>query len=209
MSHRALRARIVVAAGAAITACSAVAEVVVFAGGPYVPPPVIGPYMMTRFAPDTRPHVGWTPVVDVPSPLGGQLEFSVPLDHRRLGYGWDGWGSGYPAGDVYFCAGSYVRMILPENTRAFHFSGDFLGDVRAFMRATTDNGTGITQMIDSYGRGHHFGFYVTDPDDPPIRWIDVQTLPNQFVVGEFGIAIPEPATLGLLALGAPFLRRGR
>jgi hypothetical protein len=172
-------------------------DVVGIAGGPYVPPVRLGSYDITRFPRDERPYIGFyaSLVDDVPSPLGGSLRFSEKLPHLRLGRGWDSW-SGYPNGDVYFCLGRTLTLTLPENTRAFHFSIDYLGDVITVAYATTDTGAHARQRVWSQYRGHHFAFYAEHPTDPPIRSIFIDASFTQFVVGEFGIAIPEPTQPG-------------
>jgi hypothetical protein len=58
---------------------------------------------MTNFAKDTRPV--FTDYSDVPSPLGDNIHFSIPLQHRAIGFGWGSWSHGY-TGDVYFTNGS-------------------------------------------------------------------------------------------------------
>jgi hypothetical protein len=181
------------------------AEIIGVAGGTAAPPPTLGPYEMTPFPPDERPIL--IPVTTVPSPLGGELTFSVPLTHRRIGEGWGGWSHGY-MGDVYDTAPhTEVTLGLPEETRAFYFYAATYPTSPQYITATTDDGTSIGEEIQTFHAAEYFGFYSDDFDDV-IESITIAATAT-FAIGEFGIAIPEPGMLGLLALGGLLVLRRR
>jgi len=170
------------------------------AGGLEPPPPTLGPYEMTPFAPDDRPLWEW--VTDVPSPLGGAVEFSVPLQHLLDGYGWAYWGHGY-GGDIYATWGTAdtVTMELPEETRAIYFYASQYTTTYRPIVAMADDGTTIEQIVHPYEGAKYFGFYQDDPAGPPIQWIEVYSPTTGLVaVGEFGIAVPAPGALALLGI---------
>jgi len=177
------------------------ADIVGVAGGADPPPPTLGPYEMTLFPLDDRPLYEW--VTDVPSPLGGAVEFSDPLNHRRVGYGWAFWGHPYD-GDVYYGGGvGDYTMYLPAKTMAFYFYAHQEADSFLWITATTDDGTTVQQQVPHFGGAKYFGFYQDDPGGPPIQFIHVScTYGYDVTVGEFGIAIPAPGTLALLGVGA-------
>jgi len=180
---------------------SATAAIVGVAGGADPPSPTLGPYEMTPFPLDDRPLYEW--VTDVPSPLGGAVEFSDPLNHRRVGYGWAFWGHAYD-GDVYYGLGvADYTMYLPANTMAFYFYAHQAADSFLWITATTDDGTTVQQQVPHFGGAKYFGFYQDDPGGPPIEFIHVScTYACEVTVGEFGIAIPAPGALALLGVGA-------
>jgi len=189
---------------------TSIAEIIAVAGGHIAPPPELGPYEMTPFELDDRPLYEW--VTDVPSPLGGTVDFSVPLQHRRVGYGWPFWGHGYE-GDVYSSYGSgyEVTMNLPDQTMAFYFYATHFLTQTTDIYAVADDGTAIWQDTDWGSGAVYFGFYQDDPAGPPIKHITVSCYHAGMVaVGEFGIAIPAPAALALLGaagIGAGLRRR--
>ena len=187
----------------------AAAEIIGVAGGLGPPPATLGPYEMTRFAPDDRPLWEW--VSDVPSPLGGAIEFSVPLQHLLDGTGWAYWGHGY-GGDIYaiWWLAYSVTMELPEDTRAIYFyASQYLTSYRLII-AMADDGTTIEQIVHPTDGAKYFGFYQDDPAGPPIQWIEVYSPTAHMVaVGEFGIAIPGAGALALLAVGGIGALSGR
>ncbi len=183
---------------------------VVFDGSPGydAPPATLGPWDMTPFADDPTPI--YTDVLDVPSPLGGDLLFDIPMSHRRIGYGWGIWGHGY-MGDVYYTRGlTEVNLTLPEDTTAFYFYTIPNGGEWMPFEAVTDDGTSSGWVEISWGgAAPYFGFYGLDGDT--ISTITVTSIVD-FAIGEFGIAtlnIPAPGMLGLLVLAglAPARRR--
>jgi len=186
----------------AVIACSAgvSAEIIGVTGGMPAPAPTLGPYDMTPFPLDGRPT--FTDVDFVPSPLGGELEFSVPLSHRRIGEGFADWSHGY-RGDVYLALGDEVTLALPPDTFAFYFYGNHDHGASDYVTAEADDGTTIQQLIQGGGSGaSYYGFYQDDPLGDPLRTIRVSITRDYFAVGEFGIAVPEPSSLLLLLAGA-------
>ncbi len=93
-------------------------------------------------------------------------------------------------------------MTLPPDTRAFAF-GISAVDI-AMVTVTTDDGTSIRRFVEKL-RSEQFGFYVSDPTDPPIRTIQLTGYARPSLVGEFFIAVPEPSAAALLWLSL-FLR---
>jgi len=180
----------------------AAAEIIGVAGGADPPPPTLGPYAMTPFPLDDRPL--YELVTDVPSPLGGAVEFSDPLSHRRVveGGGWAFWGHPY-YGDVYYGDGILdYTMYLPAKTMAFYFYAHQAADSFLWITATTDDGTAVEQQVPHFGGAKYFGFYQDDPGGPPIEFIHVScSYECEVTVGEFGIAIPGPGALVLLGVG--------
>lgn len=175
------------------------AEVIGVAGGCDAPAPTLGPYQMTPFPPDPRPLGDF--VTSVPSPLGGELGFSIPMSHRRIGEGWSTWSHGY-TGDVYYTySQSEVTIELPGGTRAFYFyvEPNVLGG--ASFIATADDGTSVEQFVaGSYGASY-FGFFVDDPGDSPIESITVVIITSyDFAIGEFGISTGAPAPISCRVL---------
>ena len=187
------------------------ADIVGVAGGYIAPPPTLGPYTMTSFPPDDRPL--FELVDDVPSPLGGQIAFSMPFYHVRVGQGWQGWGHDY-WGDVYYgwFLDDSVMLYLPEDTRAFYFYASQVLDIPVVITAVADDGTTVDQEA-QWLAAAYFGFYQDDPFGPSIEWIEVSCPSAGMVaVGEFGIAIPAPgalALLGVAGIGAGSRRRRR
>src|SRR5262249_44325544 len=98
---------------------SARAAIIAVDLGTGVPPATLGPFTMTPFPLDPRMPLGAN-VTTVPSPLGGDVGFSDPLSHRRIGAGWATWSNGY-TGDVYADFGAQkVTLTLPAGTEAFY-----------------------------------------------------------------------------------------
>jgi len=187
------------------------AEIVGVAGGYGPPGPTLGPYEMTPFPLDERPL--YDLVVDVPSPLGGTLDFSTALQHRQVGQGWAVWGHGY-AGDVYMIWFDAYSLTLPDNTYAFYFYADQEPYDQPWpITATADDGTTIVQDVTDVLGTAYFGFYQDDPLGPSIASISVSSpYVAALAVGEFGIAVPAPGVLalvGVAGLGARLPRRRR
>ena len=161
-------------------------------------PETLGPYEMTLFPDDPQPD-GF--VTTVASPLGGELTFSEPLIH--VDWNPSAW-PGYPPPDSY---NTYIPFTiqLPPETRAFSlYVGTSTGSPQ-WITLTADGQTEVTQILESWLWPAYFGFYVDDPSET----IETLTVPFTFsaAVGAFGVAIPEPATICLLAL--PLLARRR
>ncbi len=191
---------------------SAVAVTIPVAFGTAPPPTTLGPYTLTPFPKDDRPIT--SVVRDIPSPLGGSIELSVDAYLLRVGMGWPTWAMQHDyTGPIYRIDPTrkipiVFDMMLPPETRAFYISlnqrpGDILG-----MLVETDDGTSILQQVGGRSRGARgFGFYVSDPSDPPIRSLRITRPALQTAAfAEIAIAIPEPAA-GLLLLGLGLFRR--
>jgi len=179
----------------------AAADIIGVAGGWGPPDETLGLYEMTKFPLDDRPTHEY--VTYVPSPLGGQIDFSVPLFHVRVGGGWGGGWHGYE-GDVYasYGTGDSVTLDLPEQTRAFYFYASNILDHPVTIAAVADDGTTVYQKA-QWAAAVYFGFYQDDPFGPPIEWIEVSCPSAGMVaVGEFAIAIPGPGALALVGMRA-------
>jgi len=190
---------------------AASAAITGFAGGTAAPGATLGPYLMTPFAPDGRPL--YTDVASVPTPIGGYLGFSIPLEHDRIGDGWMTWSHGYP-GDVYYTNGSSeVTLLLPTGTRAFYFYAEPEPYTSWTLVATAQDGTLVSQTITGDAGAGYYGFYSTDGTD--LDSIALTTpQPVDFAVGEFGIApagamIPAPSGLLLALIGTGLVARWR
>src|SRR5262245_33325731 len=106
-------------AAASMTALQTQADIIGVTGGTAAPPPMVGPFNMTPFKADGRPV--FQDVNSVDSPLGGDVTFSTPLSHLRVGGGWASWSHGY-GGDVYWTDGGLSASVaLPPETTAFYF----------------------------------------------------------------------------------------
>src|SRR5207245_10147895 len=87
--------------------------------GTAAPPSSIGGISMTPFPLDARSLTTFSSV-PVPSPLSGNIAFSIPLQHLRVTQGWATWSHGY-LGDVYWTQGPQtVTLTMPNNTQAFY-----------------------------------------------------------------------------------------
>ncbi len=174
-------------------------------GGAAPPPAVLGSYAMTPF-PDFDGGPIFERIRSVASPLGGQISFNQNMERRKAGpwstgHDWDG--NTYMAVDII----TEVEMSLPAEARAFYFYGISPTGGISRLRVTSQTGESVVQLSTSFGGARGFGLYVTDPAEvlTTVR-ISTDAFINIFV-GEFGIAIPEPATavgLGGLLL---FIRR--
>jgi len=186
-------------------ATAAPASITGVAGGSAAPGATLGPYSMTPFLCDPQPL--YHHVTSVASPLGGVVEFSIPLDHYRVGQGWATWSNGY-TGDVYSTDWhSSVTMNLPDQTEAFYFYAEPNPWGQYTIVATAQDGTQITQSVNAYAKAAYYGFYGTDGSY--ITSIAVAAPCHiGFGIGEFGIAlgsyapsVPAPGAILLAALG--------
>jgi hypothetical protein len=186
----------------ALFAVQAQASITGVALGTAAPPPMVGPYTMTKFGLDPQPL--FTLVPSVASPLGGTVGFSPALDHRMIGSGWATWSHGY-TGDVYYTGGATsARLTMPALTGAFYLYAEPNPFSPYLITATAQDGTSISQMVDGSGGACGYGFWAASL----ISTIDVACDGADFAVGEFGIAnVPEPTTICLLGLGALSLIR--
>ncbi len=181
------------------TAAAAPAGITGFAGGTAAPGATLGPYTITPFGADGRPL--YTGVTSVDSPLGGSVDFSIPLEHYRVGDGWATWSHGY-LGDVYYTNGaSDVTMVLPDQTEAFYFYAEPNPYSEFTIVATAQDGTQVIQGVNGGAGAAYYGFYGTGGSY--ISSIAVTTpQPVAFAIGEFGIAtVPAPAGILLAVIG--------
>jgi hypothetical protein len=163
-------------------------------------PTTLGPYEMTLFPDDPRPIA--TAVTSVPSPLGGDVSFSIPLMHFK----WQlpPWVE-MPPPDVYISVGEDVTIQLPAGTRAVSLYVGTETGASQWVSVTADDQTTVTQITYSYMWPCYFGFYV----DNPAETISTLEVPFDFAgdIGAFGIAVPEPGSLSLLGLALLVRRR--
>jgi hypothetical protein len=145
---------------------------------------------MTPFPSDGRPVVD---VTTVPSPLGGDLAFSIAMSHRKVGLTWLSWSHGY-TGDVYSSKGrNSVTLTVPAGTSAFYLYAEPTMLSVHDITATVQDGTPVTQSVDGLGGACGYGFYGTDGSKITTIKIDYDG-PKGFAIGEFGISkvIPKP-----------------
>jgi MYXO-CTERM domain-containing protein len=170
--------------------------------GTGAPPATLGGYTITLFPDDTRPVIA--DVMDVPSPLGGDITFDIPVSHREIGTGWATWSHGY-TGDVYYSNGATSLTIgLPAGTLAFLAYAEPNPFSVLDITATAQDGTTITIPVNGSSGANGFGFYSDGVS--PLTSITFSSSVD-FAVGEFGIAatpVPETSTvmggIGLAAL---------
>ncbi len=151
-------------------------------GGTSAPASTLGPYTMSSFPADSRP-ISWD-VQSVESPLGGTVDFDIPLMHLTSVH-FGGWSHGY-LGDIYWTKlAKSVELTLPVQTGAFYFyaqpkTGSGEVDITAIS-----NGTVVSQDVTSDGGAAYFGFYADGTDTVSTIIINSDI---DFAVGEFGIA---------------------
>ena len=139
---------------------------------------------MTNFPMDTR--TVFTDYSDAPSPLGDRIHFSIPLQHRAVGFGWPPWSHGY-TGSVYFTDGERsVTITVPEGTRRFRFYAQPSPFEDILFRATVNGSDTVTQTINGDGGAKGFGACG------PVHSITISTprlgTVKDFAIGEFAIA---------------------
>jgi hypothetical protein len=182
--------------------------------GTVAPPAALGTYTMTAFGAD--PQGLFTDVTSVATPIGGSIGFSLPINHRLVGFGWATWSNGY-TGDVYYSNGaSDVVVSMPANTGAFYLYAEPNPFATYDFTVTANDGTQLTRAVNGFAGANGFGFYTTDGSS--IASVDVRSSVD-FGIGEFGIAaaaapVPEPAgivsaSLAVVGLGGWTWRRRR
>jgi len=183
-----------------LTVGGAQAAITGVALGTAAPPGGLGPFTMTPFAPDIRPT--FSLVSSVPSPLGGGVGFSIPLDHRTVGGGWATWSHGY-TGDVYFGPqASSINLAMPVGTGAFYLYAEpnFIRETYT-ITATAQDGTILSQIVDGNAGASGYGFYGTGGSLISSIQVDLDG-EGGFAIGEFGIAaVPAPGAILLGSIG--------
>jgi len=188
------------AVGLLLAGAGAQAEIV-FDGSPgHGPPPTtLGSHVMVAFPADPRPY--GEDVTDVPSPLGGEVLFSIPVEHLSAGtWYWPETPPGYLY-DVYFThhAGELL-LTLPPETAAFYLYIDSNSGQGSF-EAIAQDGTGSGVLTPDWTQGFMFlGFHATDGDRvESIRIVNPDGTADGFGVATMGVARydcdgpPEPA----------------
>jgi hypothetical protein len=166
---------------------SAASSPIVFSGAPgtSAPPPMLGPYTMTPFEPDSQ-AVGES-VSSVAGPTG-TLGFSPSLEHCLTPNGcWQTWSNNY-SGDVYATAAGSITLTLPPATRAFYFYAEPDQFMTFTMTATSSDGTTSGSIpVAGLSGARYFGFYSTG--SASLTTITVSgSDPDGFAVGEFGVS---------------------
>jgi hypothetical protein len=173
--------------------------------GTAAPPATLGGYSMTAFGNDTRGVVNVTSVGAADgAPLGHTLSFGAPVSHREVPSSWLTWSHGY-TGDVYYTNGATtLTMTLSPGAGAFIFYAEPNPFQSFTITATDSDGGTIVQTVSGSAGAAGYGLHTTGGST--ITTVTV-TSSVDFAVGEFSIAaaetaIPEPATITLLGLGA-------
>jgi hypothetical protein len=166
----------------ALSPSAAQADILGYKGDTAAPAATLGPYTMSSFPDDTR-QLSWD-VTSVDSPLGGSVDFSIPLMHL-ISVHFGGWSHGY-TGDVYWTKLAYsIELTLPAQTGAFYFYAQpKMGSGNVAITASS-NGTTFSQNVQSDGGALYFGFYANGTDTLSSIII---TSSIDFAIGEFGIA---------------------
>jgi hypothetical protein len=166
--------------------------------GSGAPPATLGSCTVTPFPLDAQAI--FADVTSVPIALDGDLQFSIPMSHRRIGSGWASWSHGY-TGDVYYSSGATsVTLTLPPSTLAFYFYVEPNPFEMHTFEAVAQDGTSSGEFT-AHGQSGatYVGFYGTGGS--LLSSIEI-TGSTDFAIGEFGICNPpEPGSLVMLALG--------
>ena len=167
--------------------------------GTGAPPATLGGYEVIPFMPDTRPTLD--DVDFVYTPLGGILDFSIPLNHRRIGDGWSTWSHDY-TGDVYYTAGdTEVTVILPPDTYAFYLYAEPNPFSAIEFIARANDGTEVAEVVEGASGAQYFGFYSCR-GTVSLSSITIMAT-TDFSIGEFGIALRDRGECGLLSETLP------
>jgi hypothetical protein len=174
--------------------------------------PLVGPGPYPLDLTDADPSGVFADVTTVPgTPDCGPITFSIPMSHRKIGLGWATWSAGSPATwdtSVYYTNGALsVTIGLPALTKGFAFFAEPNPFGLWEITATDQDGTPHVQTIEGFAGAAGFSFYGTGATT--LSSVTVSSTVD-FAVGEFYITcVPEPASLGLLALGALAVLRRR
>ncbi|MCC6677277.1 MAG: hypothetical protein IT436_09035 [Phycisphaerales bacterium] len=139
-------------------------------------------------------------VISVPHlPFVSGIDFSSPVNVRRIGFGWATWSHGY-TGNVYYTNGATSITMIPWGwaERAFQFYAEPNPFGVFQMTATGSDGstsTSSTEDVDGGGGAFGWGFYGVGPT---VRSVTVSA-DIDFAVGELA-SFPAPASLCLFAL---------
>ena len=180
-------------------------------------PDTIGGFAMTDFAITFSDPSSDTDSVN--SPLGGTLKFldefdnSLAMTHSSVGNNSGWWKNGESFNyDIYTTHEPLVKLMLPENTRAFSFNvGAYLNSTRdnAWLTAQSSDGIGIdTEYWFNVNKTNTpgFGIYAAGGECSSISSITIDPLLWGF--GNFSInqnscpaRVPEPSIVALFAAG--------
>lgn len=172
--------------------------------GAAAPGAVIDGVAMTPFDPD--PRAEWLIVSDVPSPLGGTLDFGADFYHRAVPTTWLEWGHGY-TGDVYSQVAGFpgATLTLPAGTRAFYFYVSPNSGTYDFT-VTANGSSGGSDVLNDSGvwDGEAKGFFFRGTGET-LDSIDIVSAGDVFMdgyaIGTFGIAaIPTPGALAVVGI---------
>jgi hypothetical protein len=160
---------------------------IVFLDPPTDPPPemLCGCQMMPFFE-DPRPV--YEDVESVPSPCesGGDILFSVPMNHRVVPESWMTWSHGY-MGDVY-CSNfsNEVTLMLPPGSCGFYFYVQPAEWLLAEFQVTV-NETVSSEPFSVEGEGGATFVGVCGTGLETIRIVNTDGMAGGFAIGEFGI----------------------
>jgi len=187
---------------------------VALGSGARTDPMPLGPFSLKLLPADTTAVFSTVTSVPGTPPLTGPVGFSFGLSHRKIGSGWATWSPGSPATwdkSVYYTnlQGS-VTMNLPAGTAAFAFYAEPNPFGQYTFTVTANDGTKIVQDAHGSSGAAGFGFYGTGGTlITSITAAITGPSVTDFAIGEFYGAVPEPTSLGLLAVGALALLRRR
>ena len=164
-------------------ACGDLDFTFVFDPGSGPPPDILCGCPMTPFPDDPRPTLQDVSDVPSPCPTGGDVEFSIPLGHRRIGSGWSTWSHGY-TGDVYYTNGATeVTLTLPPASCGFYFYVEPNGGYASFKVI-------VNGVIES---PEFWAYWASDAAFVGVCGEGLQTIEiisisgHDFAIGEFGI----------------------
>jgi len=185
-------------------------------GSGFETPNTIGGYDMVDF-PSTNGSGGSTSTVDSPIIGGGSLQFvdqsnNAILMDRGLADQTSWWNNGESTDVDIFTTSTenWIRILLPENTRAFSFNVGASYTGRGWIEGYQDN----TRTLDRYsfpvnpGNTPGFGIYANNSNGNCSSITSIVIEPKDWGVGNFSINqdacttdVPEPGSIGLLGLG--------